>query len=230
MLAHKLKCQWHHLYGIRLTEVKSLMVQLANRFWQQLVNNITDVVLEWQRRRPLGRWRLRQSISTWPANPQSHLPPTWQTWFGETVTQAQFTTGFVGTNEELAFVDFHAWYLRPANVVRIWSHVIQYIEPNLVANWVNGGPQPMLLLQALRAVTANMFKLTFEDTIQNIFRRHAMHRYGYGGTLMHLLYHQGDLTTGHHGDLVPANINPDVGLYHAGGRRRAWLDSLNDQV
>jgi hypothetical protein len=230
MLAHELKCQWHYLHGVRLTEVKSLMVRLANRFRQQLLNNITDVVLEWQQRRPLGRWWLRRSSSTWPANPQGHLPPTWQTWFAETVTQAQFTAGFVGTNEQLAFVDFHAWCLRPVNVVRIWSHAIQYVEPNLVANWVNGSPQPLPLLLALRAVTANMLKPTFEHTMQNIFRRYTTHRYGYGGTLMRHLYHQDDLTAGHHGDLVLANVNPDVGLYHAGARRRAWLDILDDEV
>ena len=66
--------------------------------------------------------------------------------------------------------------------------------------------------------------------MQKIFRRHAMHRYGYGGTLMHHLYHQDDLTASYHGDLVPANINPDVGLYPAGARRHAWLNSLNDEV
>jgi len=108
--------------------------------------------------------------------------------------------------------------------------MIQYIEPNLMANWVNGSPQPLPLLLALRAVTANMLKPTFEHTMQNIFRHQAMHRYGYGGTLMCYLYHQDDLTASHHGDLVPTNINPDVGLYRAGARRCAWLDSLNDEV
>jgi hypothetical protein len=230
MLAHELKCRWQHLHGIRLTEVKSLMVRLASQFRQQLVNNITELVLEWQRRRPLGQWWLRQSLSTWPANPQGHLPATWQTWFAQTVTQAQFTAGLVGTNEQLAFVDFHAWCLRPVNVVRVWSHAIEYVEPGLVANWVNGGMQPLPLLLALRTVTANMLKPIFEHTMQNIFRRHAMYRYGYGGTIMRHLYHQDDLTAGHHGDLVPANVNPDVGQYHAAARRRAWLDSLDDEV
>jgi len=125
------------------------------------VDNITDVVLEWHRRRPLGQWWLRQSLSTRPANLQGHLPATLKIWFLETVTQAQFTAGFVGTNEQLAFVDFHAWCLRPVNVVRIWSHAIEYVEPDLVANWVNSGTQPLPLLLALRAVTANMLKPTF---------------------------------------------------------------------
>jgi len=44
------------------------------------------------------------------------------------------------------------------------------------------------------------------------------------------LYHQDDLTASHHGDLVPANINPDVGLYRAGAQYRTWLDSLKDEV
>ena len=46
MLTHELKCQWQHLHGVRLWEVKSVMAQLASQFRQQLVNNITDVVLE----------------------------------------------------------------------------------------------------------------------------------------------------------------------------------------
>jgi hypothetical protein len=230
MLAHQLKAQWLHLHGVRLTEVKSLMVRLASRFRQQLVNNITDVVLEWQRRRPLGQWWLRQSLHTWPANPQGHLPATWQTWFGQTVTQAQFAAGFVGTNEQRAFIDFHAWCLRPINVVRIWSHVIEYIRPDLVADWVNGAAQSLPLFTALRRVTANMLKPTFEHTMQNIFRRHAMYRYGYGGTIMRHLYHQDDLTAGHHQDLAPANVNPVIGLYRTTAQSRIWLDSLDDEI
>jgi hypothetical protein len=115
-------------------------------------------------------------------------------------------------------------------VVLIWSHAIRYIEPDLVANWVNGGTQPLPLLLALRAVTANMLKPTFEHTMRNMFHGHTMYGYGYGGTLMRHLYHQDDLTAGHHRDLVPANVNPDVGLYHGGARHRAWLDSLSDEA
>jgi len=229
ILADELQSHWHHLQGVRLTEVKSLMVRLASRFRQQLVDNITDVVLEWLRRRPLGLWWLCQSLSTWPDNPESHLPATWHIWFSETVTQAQFTAGFIGTNEQRAFVDFHAWCLRPVNVVRIWSHAIGYLEPGLVTNWVNGGPQPLPLLLALRAVTANMLKPTFQHAMQNIFCQHSMHRYGYGGTIMRHLYHQDDMTAGHHGDLVPANVNPDVGRYQASARRLAWIDGLDNE-
>jgi len=64
------------------------MAQLASQLRQQLVDNITIVVLEWQRRRPLGQW-----LSTWPANPQGPLPATWKAWFSETVTQARTSDG-----------------------------------------------------------------------------------------------------------------------------------------
>ena len=145
------------------------MVWLASRFHQQQVDNITDVVLEWLRGRPLGLWWLSQSLTIWPDNPESHLPTTWHIWFSETVTQAQFTAGFTGTNKQRAFVDFHTWCLRPVNVVRIWSHAIGYFEPGLVTNWVNGGLKPLPLLLALRAVTANILKPTMQHVMQNIF-------------------------------------------------------------
>lgn len=99
-----------------------------------------------------------------------------------------------------------------------------------MTNWVNGGPQPLPLLLALRVVTANMLKPTFQHVMQNIFCRHAMHRYGYGGSLMRHLYHQDDITAGHHGDLVPANVNPDVGRYQTGTRRLAWIDGLDNEL
>jgi len=62
------------------------------------------------------------------------------------------------------------------NVVRIWSHAIGYLEPDLVANWVNGGPQPLPLLLALGVVTANMLKPTFQHVMQKTFCRYPMHR------------------------------------------------------
>jgi len=146
------------------------------------------------------------------------------------VTQAQFTARFIGTNEQGAFVDFHAWCLQPVNVVHIWSHAIGYLESGLVTNWVNGGLQPLPLLLTLCAVTANMLKPTLQHVMQNIFCRHAMHHYGYGGTLIRHLYHQDDMTAGHHGDLVPANVNPDVGRYQTSSLHMAWINGLDNEL
>ena len=38
------------------------------------------------------------------------------------------------------------------------------------------------------------------------------------------------MTSGHHGDLVPANVNPDVGRHQASARRMAWIDGLDNEL
>jgi len=47
---------------------------------------------------------------------------------------------------------------------------------------------------------------------------------------MRHLYHQDDMTAGHHGDLVPDNFNPDVGWHQASALRMAWIDGLDNKL
>jgi len=47
---------------------------------------------------------------------------------------------------------------------------------------------------------------------------------------MYHLYHQDDMTAGHHGDLVPANVNPDDGRHEASALCMAWIDGLDNEL
>jgi len=224
-----LRTHWPMCHGVRPEEIIAELMPLAAHCRQMLLDNITNVVLEWQRNRPLGQWWLFESLNTWPANPHGGLQATWRIWFTQTVSQVQHNAGFVGSHEQQAFVDFYAWCLRPFNVVRIWRHVITYIRQDLISAWIHGLPQPLPIFAQLRRVVAQMLKPIFEHCMKTIFHASRRYRYGFGGDIFRHLYHQDEMTAAHYGDLVQANVNPNLGLREHRLRQVAWINGLDNE-